>query len=123
MNCNSFLNCCINVIINCSFLENLLHRKSSSRNFENWSITKKARKLLCIHCCGCNDELDVPSLLSDFFKNTKKHISVKTSLMGLVHDDGAVHFKLWIVETFSEEHTISHVLDDSFFGSAVLKTD
>ena len=115
MNCDCFFHRSINIIIDCSFLENLLHRKSSSRNFKDGSIAKKAGEFLCIHRCRRNDKFDVSSFLGNFFENTEKDISVETSFMSLVHNDSAVHLKFRIIETFSQKDTISHVLDDCFF--------
>ena len=123
MNSNSFFYCSINIIVNWGFFENLLNRESSSGNLKNGSITKEARKLLSIRCRRRDDEFDVSSFLCNLFENTKKHISIKTSFMGLVHNDGTVHLKFWVIQTFSEKHTVSHVLYHSFLWSTILKTD
>lgn len=101
----------------------LLDGESSARNLKNWRIAEKLRKFLSIHCRRCDNNFDVGPTLSDFLQNTEEHVCVQASLVSFVHDDCTICLKITVVEAFSQEHTICHVLDDRMAGSAILKPD
>lgn len=76
MNCNSFFDSRINIIVYGSLFKNFLDWESSSWDLKNGSITKETRKLLGIHSCRGNNQLDISPFLSNLFQYTKKHISI-----------------------------------------------
>jgi hypothetical protein len=43
--------------------------------------------------------------------------------VSFVHDDGAVHLELIVIETLTQEHAISHILYYRLVGRAVFKSD
>jgi hypothetical protein len=88
MDSHCLLDSRIHVIIHSCLLEVFLHWEYSPRDFEDRSPAKESREFFSIHGRGSDDDLDISSLLSDLLENAEQDISVKTSLMGLVHDDG-----------------------------------
>ena len=114
--------CGINIIVNSSFFENFLNRESSAGNLENRGATEEIREFLSVHGRRSNDEFDVTSFLGYFFKNAEQNVSVQTSFVGLIHYNRAVHLEFRVIETFPEQHTVCHVLNNSLFRSTILKT-
>ena len=123
MDSHCFFDSRINVVIHSCFLKVLLDWKDPARNLENRCISKESRKLLSIHSSRSDNDLNISPLLCNFLQNAKQHISVQTSLMGFVHNNGRVHLELVVVQTFSKQDTISHVLDLCLVGGAILETD
>ena len=121
MDCHCFLDSYINVIVNGSLFKVFMDREDPTGNLEDGCPSEEKRKLFSIHSGRGDDDFDIPSFLGYVFEDTKEHISVQTSFVGLVHNDRRVHLELIIVETLPEQDSVGHVFDDCLVGGAVFE--
>lgn len=61
--------------------------------------------------------------LTNRLKQAKENVGVNGAFMGLVQHDDRVLRQVRVNETFSQQHTIRHVLDHCLGTRTVLKTD
>lgn len=61
--------------------------------------------------------------LAHLFKDPKEDICVERPLVRFIHDDGTVLIQVAFSEGLSQQHAISHVLDEGVWPSHILKAD
>lgn len=61
--------------------------------------------------------------MGDFLENAEENVSVDSPLVGLIKHNDRILTEVLVHKRLSQQHTISHVLDDSLAGSMVLETD
>jgi hypothetical protein len=92
-------------------------------NIKSWGSIKILLKFDCIHSSRHDNKFKIRSFDKNLFNESKENISIKSSFMCLVEYNDGILFQLMIHHRFSQQHTISHVLKDSFSRSLILKPD
>lgn len=105
------------------FAEIHIHRVGSSGNVESRSPTEILLKFLCVQSSWHYNQLQIWPLDQYLFYETEKNVSIKCPLMSLVENHDWVLFEFMVHHGFSEQHTVSHIFKDCFFGSQIFESD
>lgn len=123
MDCHCFFDSCINVVGYCCLLKVFLDWEYSAWDLEDGCVSEEGWEFLGVHGGWGDDDLDISSFLGHFLEDAEQNIGIQASLVGFVHDDGAVHLQFIVIQAFSQQDTVGHVFDDCLVWGAILETD
>jgi hypothetical protein len=88
---HSFLHGAVHVVLDRAFLEVFGDGEGAAWDGEDRGVAEEHGEFLGVHGGGGDDQFYVAAFLGDFAQNAEEDVGVEAALMGLVHDDGAVH--------------------------------
>lgn len=92
-------------------------------DLENLTVEEITWKFIGLESGWRHNQCKVITLLNNFLQNSEQNIRVDCSFVGLVKHDARILVEIFVNQSFSEEHTVSHVFYDSFARCKILKSD